>query len=246
MRPGGYLEAFASGLDCLAEPQRFEPRVARERALSRHWQGFANLASSGRAGCRPVAWPNPDPMGPKPLASAPKGYPVQGFFPSETRAIGPSQEVSSCGHRAAATRRGGRGSVASIARARPNRFRLGESCRWRSRESATRFLPSWAVGTRVSCREFRLRRVRNAGSGSPQGPASTRSQGLWACQAPQPRKARGYCLLLHGSLHLNFPSRFSARVSQGRSQASKKRLAGGPGGLGGTLTRGFAWDRWVV
>lgn len=66
-----------------------------------------------------------------------------------------------------------------------------------------------------------------------------------ACQDPQPRKARGYCLLLHGSMPLNFPSRFSARGRFERAPTAKGRPGGVLRDMGRTSTRGIAWDRWV-
>ena len=69
--------------------------------------------------------------------------------------------------------------------------------------------------------------------------------GVFFCQDPQPRNARGYCLLLHGSMRLNFSSRFSARARFRWVGWSRRCPLGGQRGMGRTSMRGIAWDRWM-
>ncbi len=80
------------------------------------------------------------------------------------------------------------------------------------------------------------------GSSTPANPLISEDG---VCQASWPRKARGYCLLFHGSARLNSPSRFFPGVhAAGRRSVAKR----GPacGGIYRSLsTRELAWDKWV-
>lgn len=81
-------------------------------------------------------------------------------------------------------------------------------------------------------------------SGLTRAP-DTASNGVHACQACMPIKARGYCLLFHGSPRLNSPSRF---FSWGVHRRVLRHLPVPPElrpGNGSHSTRGLAWDRWV-